>query len=352
MTLSKAEKSYIQTSLLSDPPLRLDGRSLVDYRPIALETGVIPLANGSAKVCIGRPGRGGYVQEAGGVGGGTEVVVGVKLEVAGAGEEDDGGKIACTVSCSPAAYPSLSSNALDDLQNDLTTLLESVIAHPSLRPVNLTIVPGEKAWAVKLDAVVFADGGNVVDCLMLACRAALWDTKVPRTRAVAYRAPRASGNHDAGSTRRLQPEGDVKMDEDPGAKGGGLETKWTAGGATDFELTDYWDEGEVLSGRESWPVCVTLNILSNVHFLDATVQEEAVVPLRMYAMYAFPGGKPILQTFRLIGTETSTMDQISGLIKHAETYARNVWTGLETKLTDEEARRGIKAREKFYGRCK
>ena len=57
---------------------------------------MVPLANWSAKVCIGRPGRGGYVQEAGGVGGGTEVVVGVKLEVAGAGEE--GGKVACTVS--------------------------------------------------------------------------------------------------------------------------------------------------------------------------------------------------------------------------------------------------------------
>ena len=98
-SLSKAEKSYIQASLLSGPPLRLDGRSLDDYRPIALETGVVPLANGSAKVCIGRPGRGGYVQEAGGVSGGTEVVVGVKLEVAGAGEEDEeGGKVACTVS--------------------------------------------------------------------------------------------------------------------------------------------------------------------------------------------------------------------------------------------------------------
>ena len=108
-SLSKAEKSYIQSSLLSDPPLRLDGRSLVDYRPVALETGVVPLANGSAKVCIGRPGRGGYVQEAGGAGGGTEVVVGVKLEVAGTDEQGDseGGKIACTVSWW-APHPSLS----------------------------------------------------------------------------------------------------------------------------------------------------------------------------------------------------------------------------------------------------
>lgn len=107
ISLSKAEKSYIQSSLLSDPPLRLDGRSLEDYRPIALQTGVVPLANGSAKVCIGRPGQGGYVQEAGGVGGGTEVVVGVKLEVAGVGEEDEGGKVVCTVSWWVTSTPPL-----------------------------------------------------------------------------------------------------------------------------------------------------------------------------------------------------------------------------------------------------
>jgi exosome complex component RRP42 len=76
----------------------MTAHSIEDYRPIALETGVVPLANGSAKVCIGRPGRVGYVQEAGGVGGGTEVVVGVKLEVAGAGEEEEGSQVACTVS--------------------------------------------------------------------------------------------------------------------------------------------------------------------------------------------------------------------------------------------------------------
>lgn len=151
---------------------------------------------------------------------------------------------------SPAAYPSLSSNALDDLQSDLTILLESVLSHPSLRPNNLVIVPGKKAWAAKLDAVVFADGGNIVDCLMLACRAALWDTKVPRTKGVEYRVP-----------RRHATQGGVEMDVDSDGQmeeQGGFETKGVSR-ATDFELIDYWDEGEVLSGRESWPVCVTLN---------------------------------------------------------------------------------------------
>jgi exosome complex component RRP42 len=92
MSLSKAEQSYIQTSLLSTPPLRGDGRSLRDFRTIALETGVSPLANGSARLDIGRNPIDG--------GGGTEVLAAVKLEVEDVEDGDgvDGGRVVCTVS--------------------------------------------------------------------------------------------------------------------------------------------------------------------------------------------------------------------------------------------------------------
>lgn len=92
ISLSKAEKSYVQTSLLSTPPLRGDGRSLQDFREIALETGVAPLANGSARVDIGRNAHDG--------GGGTEVLAAVKLEVEDAetGDGVDGGRVVCAVS--------------------------------------------------------------------------------------------------------------------------------------------------------------------------------------------------------------------------------------------------------------
>lgn len=88
---SKAEQSYIRTSLLASTPLRSDGRSLEDFRPIALETSVVDLANGSARVCIGG-------QALHGVGGdlpSTEVLAAVKLEVE---TGEDAGKISCNVS--------------------------------------------------------------------------------------------------------------------------------------------------------------------------------------------------------------------------------------------------------------
>lgn len=81
---SKSEKSYIQTSLLSDPPFRADGRSLGDYRTISLETGVAALANGSARVNAG----------------GTDILAACKLEVEDivTGDGVNSGRISCAVS--------------------------------------------------------------------------------------------------------------------------------------------------------------------------------------------------------------------------------------------------------------
>ena len=93
ISLSKSEKSYIQTALRDLSPIRADGRTLLDYRSIALETGVASLANGSARVNIGKTAG----EESGS---GTEVIAAVKLEVEDVleGEGVDGGRIACTVS--------------------------------------------------------------------------------------------------------------------------------------------------------------------------------------------------------------------------------------------------------------
>ncbi|EIW77766.1 ribosomal protein S5 domain 2-like protein [Coniophora puteana RWD-64-598 SS2] len=339
--LSKAEQSYIQQALLADSPQRIDGRDLTDYRNIALETGVAPLANGSARVNIGRQRDGG---------GGTEVVAAIKLEVEDASDRDEDGvdeaevegRIIGAVSCSPAAYPHLSSNAVDDLQHDLTAVLHSVLAHPTLRPKNLTIVPGKKAWAVHLDVVVYSDAGNVCDAIFMAARAALWDTKVPKTRSVEYRALGRKGDRE-----------DDAMEVDDGVQKSGLDTRTKRSVSTkaDFELTDYWDEGESLDGREAWPVCVTLNILPSVHFLDATLKEEISVPLRLHAMFSFSaGGKASLRSSRLIGMQTTDMKTMNSLLQEGQKYAQNIWNALESKLVAEDTRRNHEARERFQNR--
>jgi hypothetical protein len=146
---------------------------------------------------------------------------------------------------SPAAYSYLPAAALDDLQHDYAAVLHGVLSHASLRPPNLGIIPGRKAWLLTLDLMVLSDAGNVYDALFMAARAALWDTHVPRTRAVEYRRSKAKDGDD--------------MDVDPESQSG-LDTRSKAS-ATDFELEDSLDEGPVLGGRDAWPVCITLNLV-------------------------------------------------------------------------------------------
>jgi len=64
--LSPAELSYLHTSLSSNPPIRPDGRSATQFRPLVAETDILPSANGSARFCFAD---------------GTEAIVGVKAEV-------------------------------------------------------------------------------------------------------------------------------------------------------------------------------------------------------------------------------------------------------------------------------
>jgi exosome complex component RRP42 len=148
---------------------------------------------------------------------------------------------------------------LEDVQNDLTILLHSTLSHQTLHPGNLLIIPGKKAWCLNLDLVVLADEGNVIDVLFLAARSALWDTKVPRTRSIEYKARNQSSK--LGTNAGASTSTDVDMDQDTTS---GFDTRQLQLGAVDFELEDYWDEGVPLDGREAWPVGVTMNLVCQI----------------------------------------------------------------------------------------
>ena len=64
--LSPAELSYLHHQLSLTPPIRPDGRSPVQFRPLVAETGILPNTSGSARICFAD---------------GTEAVVGVKVEL-------------------------------------------------------------------------------------------------------------------------------------------------------------------------------------------------------------------------------------------------------------------------------
>ncbi|KAJ7054068.1 ribosomal protein S5 domain 2-type protein [Mycena amicta] len=340
-SISKSEASYIQTGLLSQPPLRSDGRGLHEFRSVNLETGVAPLANGSAHVNIGRNPHNG--------GGGTEILAAAKLEVEdiGPGQEGvDGGRLVCSVSCSPAAYPHLLPSAIEDLQADLSTVLHQTLAHQSLHPSNLGIIPRKKSWLLNLDCVVLSDAGNIYDALFMAARAALCDCKVPRTRGVQYKAPSGS--------KRSAKSGEMHVDATPHS---GFDTR-SMGRNVDFELADSWDEGEPLDGRERWPVSITLNVATPpspadrpAYYLDAMLQEEAATPMRLLLSFSFPPGAPAsLHSIRTLGPGELEMGQLRDLITTGEKFAQTLWASLNVQLNSENIRRGEKARANFARR--
>lgn len=63
---SPAELAYLHSTLSLRPPIRPDGRSPTQFRPLTAETGILPGTNGSARVCFAD---------------GTEAIVGVKAEI-------------------------------------------------------------------------------------------------------------------------------------------------------------------------------------------------------------------------------------------------------------------------------
>src|SRR5687767_8355021 len=56
--------------------------------------------------------------------------------------------------------------------------------------------------------------------------------------------------------------------------------------------------------------------VQNVHFLDASSQEEAAVPLRVLVIFLFEGpDSPYIQATRMLGNGELQLDQIKELIQ-------------------------------------
>lgn len=286
--LSLTQSSFLLSSLVSSPPHRLDQRPLLSYRPIALS----PLTDvGSATISLGS----------------TSVTAKVSTQVVSrsleeeenqedeAVDEDDAGARSgssstssrgvwnVAVGTSPTCIPPVvngtkasktGNTELDASLVHLSRLLRRHLNH--ILPAEQFIIipapestgdpsgslsplrPGATYWSLTLDLTINdLSGGNVWDCAWAAAYAAVYRTRVPRTRGVAYVAPEE------------QKAGKEATIDDLGIKSlkGEKQTKSGVGGkpgrAVDFELVDVWDEGEVLQGRERMGVGITIGLVSH-----------------------------------------------------------------------------------------
>ncbi|KAJ3277374.1 Exosome complex component RRP42 [Borealophlyctis nickersoniae] len=236
--ISVSERDFITKGI--DASIRADGRGRQDLRDLRLETGMITQASGSCRISID---------------GGTDVLVGVKVEVGSvepdlegeaeveavgddeeggevAGRDRDVGRVVCTVDCSPSATRIFDPRDVEDMCNEYSQFLNRILngPHGGLDLKSLCIVPGSTCWILNIDALILDYGGNLLDAILIATRGALHNTRIPRTMVE-------------------QSDGHVE-----------------------FDIAE--EETEVVNGWENVPACVTVTKIGSRHIVDATPLEE------------------------------------------------------------------------------
>ncbi|XP_024026328.1 exosome complex component RRP42 [Morus notabilis] len=220
--LSLGEKQFIKGGIAQD--LRSDGRKRLTYRPISVETGIIPQASGSARVRMGA----------------TEVIASVKAELGRPSPlQPDKGKVAIYVDCSPTAEPTFEGRGGEELSTELSVALQRCLlggksgAGAAIDLSSLVVIEGKICWDLYIDGLVVSSDGNLLDALGAAIKAALSNTGIPRA------------NVASGASGDGQPEVDI----------------------SDEEFLQFDTSGV--------PVIVTLTKVGKHYIVDATAEEES-----------------------------------------------------------------------------
>ncbi|XP_058093468.1 uncharacterized protein LOC131239662 isoform X1 [Magnolia sinica] len=221
--LSIAEKHFVQGGIAQD--LRTDGRKRLHYRPISVETGVIPQANGSARVRMGA----------------TDVIVSVKAELGKPSMlQPDKGKVAIFVDCSPTAAPMFEGRGGEELAAELSVSLQRCLlggksgTGAGIDLSSLKVVEGKLCWDVYIDGLVVSSDGNLLDALGTAIKAALSNTGIPKVEVA---------------------QANASMDEQP--------------------EVDISDEEFLQFDTSGVPVIITLTKVGRHYIVDATSEEES-----------------------------------------------------------------------------
>uniref|UniRef100_A0A0N5AZ04 Ribosomal RNA-processing protein 42 n=1 Tax=Syphacia muris TaxID=451379 RepID=A0A0N5AZ04_9BILA len=170
--LSDAEKLYVIHG--AQQGIRSDGRGTFDYQPIIVETGVLPTANGSARVRLGS----------------TDLLIGIKADLVVVDDMSSySNRLNFSIDCSANATPKfagmryLNAECLgrggDEFGVELASALNAAYDNPFVLPdLAKLIVSPMHAWKIYVDIVILQFGGNVLDTASIGVKAALSDTEI------------------------------------------------------------------------------------------------------------------------------------------------------------------------------
>ncbi|WKY04546.1 hypothetical protein Q1695_005505 [Nippostrongylus brasiliensis] len=284
VVLSTAEKHFIAHGLADN--LRNDGRGCEDFRPFWIESPALCTTNGSARVKIDT----------------TDILVGVKCEVVEC--EDTSllpNRLQFTVDPSCLASARTEARGGEYFTEAVAAVLEEAY-HGSgdvITNMNRLILSKQFMWKVYVDVVIQQYGGNIIDAVFVAVKAALLDTRIT----VLALVPQDGGKFN------------IECDES-------TETNF-------FKLE-----------AENAPLCVSVNQIGKSIAVDCTEYEEALLRTSLWIVMDQPQSDRTTDDqirLRLVKQmDPGGMDprSIPAMIDMALRVGRNLHSAVNTRLEE------------------
>jgi len=162
--IDKLKRSKILDFLQEEK--RIDGRALDEIRPLSIDVGVVPNANGSARVRLGD----------------TEVVSGVKVQPDRPFPDmGDKGIFMCTAEILPLAHPSAETGPPQPAVIELARVVDRGIRESGMVDLSQMVLEKDKSViGVFADNVVTDHDGNLFDACSYSSVAAIMTSKIPK----------------------------------------------------------------------------------------------------------------------------------------------------------------------------
>ena len=145
---------------------RIDGRTLDEHRPLVIDTGVIPHANGSARARLGD----------------TEIVSGIKVQPDRPFPDmGDKGIFICTAEILPLAHPSAETGPPQPDVIELARVVDRGIRESGMIDLSQMVLEKDKSViGLFADNVVTDHDGNLFDTCSYAAVSAIITSKIPK----------------------------------------------------------------------------------------------------------------------------------------------------------------------------
>jgi len=145
---------------------RLDGRELLSYRELKIETNLISKAEGSSKVSLGN----------------TQVIVGVKVELDEPfSDTPDEGILIVNAEILPLSSPYAEPGPPDEEAIELARVVDRGIRASNMIDLkSLCLISGKKVYTLYVDVSILNVDGNLFDAVSYGVVSSLLTTKIPK----------------------------------------------------------------------------------------------------------------------------------------------------------------------------